>query len=126
MIRVPVSLGELFDKIAILQIKAERIREPNRLSSVHTELNLLLDVAKRLDLPSAASGLTDELRAVNEALWDIEDKIRAKERTKTFDEEFVALARDVYKTNDRRADLKRKINILLGSELREEKSYSEY
>jgi Family of unknown function (DUF6165) len=122
--RVPVSWGELIDKITILEIKAERLREPAALDNVRRELALLLDA-----LPPPTDGLDPlrrELGEVNRRLWDIEDAIRAKEASRSFDAEFVALARSVYRTNDERARIKRDINHLLQSPLIEEKHYVQY
>jgi len=121
---VPVSWGELLDKITILQIKQERIADAAKRANVTTELKALSAIA---DVAMAqAAALLAGLKAVNEELWDIEDRIRDKERDKSFDAEFIELARAVYVTNDRRADLKRQMNILLGSALVEEKSYQPY
>jgi hypothetical protein len=124
---VPVSYGEVIDKITILEIKAARIGDPAKVANVRTELDLLERTwtafpASRTDI-AAERG---ELRAVNEALWDIEDRIRAKEKAKAFDAEFIELARSVYFRNDERAAVKRAINDRLGSTLVEEKSYADY
>ena len=139
---VPVSWGELLDKIAILEIKAERIADPGKRANVRKELDALrrardaaLAAARRgARGPAAAApaasdaeleGLAVELRAVNEALWDIKDGIRLAERARDFGPRFVALARAVYRTNDRRAALKRRISERLASDLVEEKSYAD-
>lgn len=130
-IQVPVSWGELIDKIAILEIKSERIADAAKLANVRTELAALADV-RDANLPSEGkvladlTALTADIKKVNEALWEIEDDIRDCERDRDFGPRFVELARSVYKTNDRRAALKRDINTLLGSELVEEKSYQSY
>ena len=121
---VPVSWGELLDKITILQIKQERIEDAAKRANVTAELNALSAIAEVAMAQAAA--LLAGLKAVNEDLWEIEDQIRDKERTQAFDAEFIALARAVYVTNDRRADLKRQMNRLLGSALVEEKSYKPY
>ncbi len=126
-ISVPISYGELIDKITILEIKSERIRDPAKLANVRTELDLLnatwsADAASRTDIAAERTGL----RRVNEALWDIEDRIRLKEKARAFDSEFVELARSVYIRNDERAAIKRVINEKLGSALIEEKSYEDY
>jgi len=126
-ISVPVSYGELIDKITILEIKSERIKDSAKLVNVRVELDLLngtwaAAAASRTDI-AAERG---ELRAVNEALWDIEDRIRVKEKAKAFDAEFIELARSVYIRNDERATVKRAINDKLGSTLVEEKSYESY
>lgn len=126
-ISVPVSIGELIDKITILEIKAARISHPEKLANVRTELELLN--ATWAGNPLATTDIRverDKLKAVNEALWDIEDHIRVKEKAKAFDTEFVELARSVYFRNDDRAAFKREINEKLGSTLIEEKSYENY
>src|SRR5688572_27126684 len=124
---VPVSYGELLDKIAILQIKSERMSDPVKLANVRNELSAL---EKTWMAHPAAGGdvgkLRADLKAVNERLWDIEDEIRVKERAQAFDEEFVRLARRVYFENDERARLKKDINLALGSAYVEEKSYEDY
>ncbi len=130
-IQVPVSWGELIDKIAILEIKSERISDAAKLVNVRGELAALAGV-RDANLPADQKVLADlatltaDIKKVNEALWEIEDDIRDCERDKDFGPRFVDLARSVYKTNDRRAALKRDINTLLGSELVEEKSYQSY
>ncbi|MGH8172644.1 MAG: DUF6165 family protein [Rhodanobacteraceae bacterium] len=126
-ISVPVSYGELIDKITILEIKSERIADSAKLANVRVELDLLndtwrADAASQTDIASERA----QLRAVNEALWDIEDRIRLKEKAKAFDAEFIELARSVYIRNDSRASIKRVINEKLGSTLVEEKSYQDY
>ena len=126
-ISVPIAYGELIDKITILEIKSERIRDAAKLANVRVELDLLNDTwgtnpASSTDI---AAERTD-LRRVNEALWDIEDRIRLKEKARAFDDEFVELARSVYIRNDERAAIKRVINQKLGSTLVEEKSYQDY
>jgi Family of unknown function (DUF6165) len=125
MVSTPCSLGELIDKITILRIKAERIREPEKLANVHRELALL----ERLAHEDGASQstidlLTDKLAAANARLWTIEDAIRECEREGDFGPRFVALARSVYRENDMRAAIKRAINTLASSALAEEKSYA--
>lgn len=120
---VPVSWGELLDKITILEIKHERIVDAGARRNVAVELALLRDVAAAVsDLPEIVP-LVDELRRVNIALWEIEDDIRHKEVVSEFDESFIALARAVYRTNDQRSALKRDINTRLGSSLVEEKQH---
>ncbi len=126
-IEVPVSYGELIDKITILEIKSERIHDEAKLANVRREL-VLLETTWR-EHPASATDIATErsdLKAVNEALWDIEDKIRLKEKARAFDDEFIALARSVYVRNDERADAKKAINLKLGSTLVEEKSYENY
>ena len=126
-IKIELSVGELLDKISILQIKAERINDSSKLENIKKELSVLLSlwegsVYVNHDLESEKN----KLKLVNEELWDIEDKIREKEREQVFDKEFIELARSVYITNDKRADIKKIINSKTGSELVEEKSYSDY
>ena len=124
---VPVSYGELLDKIAILQIKSERMADPAKLANVRNELDQLN--TSWAAHPAAATDIADErarLLAVNETLWDIEDRIRLKEKAQAFDQEFIELARAVYFRNDERAAVKREINLKLGSQLVEEKSYKDY
>lgn len=121
-----ISYGELVDKITILTIKSERITTRSKLQNVYTELEVLQKVydeyiGNRTDILQ----LKTFLKKVNEALWDIEDAIRIKERNKEFDDEFIALARGVYTTNDERCAIKKKIDILLESRITEEKSYEE-
>jgi hypothetical protein len=125
--RVPVSWGELFDKLAILEIKCERITDAPRVNNVRKERAALQRVVDRLDKPPRGlKALRAALRGINAELWRIEDDIRAKEAGQAFDAEFVALARAVYRTNDERARIKREINLLLASELIEEKQYAPY
>ena len=124
---VPISCGELIDKITILEIKADRIRDPAKLANIRAEL----DALNRIWSAHAAScsDIVSErarLKRVNEALWDIEDRIRLKEKAQSFDSEFIELARAVYFRNDERASVKREINLKLGSALVEEKSYEDY
>jgi hypothetical protein len=121
---VPVAPGELIDKITILRLKSARMSDPGKLANVRHELRLLEDLAGRA-IPQAAGigALEAELQAINAALWDIEDDIRAADARGDFGEAFVALAQAVYRTNDRRAEVKRAINLALGSAIVEEKSY---
>ena len=126
-ILVPVSFGELLDKIAILQIKSERMGDPAKLANVRKELSAL----ERTWMAHPAAGkdiveLRAQLKEVNERLWDIEDDIRRKEQAQAFDAEFVRLARSVYFENDERARIKKEINLALGSAYVEEKSYQDY
>jgi Family of unknown function (DUF6165) len=127
LIQTPVSYGELIDKITILEIKSRRITDDAKLANVRNELDLLNatwanDVASHTDIADERA----RLLTVNETLWDIEDKIRLKERAQEFDQEFIELARAVYFRNDERAAFKREINLKLGSQLVEEKSYQDY
>lgn len=126
-IKVELSYGEMLDKITILQIKSERITDVEKVANVNKELSLLNDLWKADEKHSIdISNEIAALKKINEALWDIEDDIRDKERAKEFDERFIELARAVYITNDQRADMKRVINMKLGSGLVEEKSYADY
>jgi hypothetical protein len=126
MIEVPVSWGELVDKITILQIKSHRISDEAKLRNVRKELSLLKDRLGANADDAEVSRLAKALYDVNAALWDIEDDIRDCENAGDFGDKFVELARSVYITNDRRADLKREVNAALGSALVEEKSYQAY
>ena len=124
---VPISWGELFDKITILQIKSEKILLPDSLKNIDKELKklrLIFDEAFAENL--LALEFTEKLRQINFELWNIEDQIREKERKKAFDNEFIQLARSVYIKNDQRSVIKGKINKAFGSELVEQKSYSKY
>ena len=124
---VPVSWGELLDKISILQIKSERMEDGRKKENVGHELALLEEVRDR-QLPAGVelAELLAGLRQANEQLWEIEDRIRVCEKNQQFDQVFIELARSVYTTNDRRAALKYRINILLGSAIVEEKAYAPY
>ena len=124
---IPVSPAELIDKITILEIKRQFIKDSTKLKNVDLEYKLLLDVlinnvsgSEELDL------LRSQLKEVNMKLWEIEDKIRDLEKNKVFDKKFIELARLVYFTNDKRSEIKKDINKLLNSEIVEEKSYSDY
>jgi len=124
---VPVPVGELIDKITILEIKAERIPDPVKLQNIHSELRMLAGVRDEHVARGEEIGrLTRELKKVNETLWEIEDDIRDCERGRDFGPRFIELARAVYQTNDLRSQLKRKINEAAGSHLVEEKSYAPY
>ena len=126
-ITVEVAAGELLDKITILEIKEAKFTDPAKLANVRAELETLR-AARDANLPSGpkVDAAVEGLREVNRELWEIEDAIREHERAQDFGARFVELARAVYKTNDRRAALKREINELTGSRLREEKSYAAY
>lgn len=126
-ILVPVSPGELLDKITILRIKSARMSDATKLQNVRLELELLERTwhDSGADEPQVAADI-DALQKVNENLWDIEDRIRDKELAQAFDSEFIELARAVYVTNDERARLKKNINTTLGSRIVEEKSYKPY
>jgi hypothetical protein len=126
-IHTPVSFGELLDKIAILQIKSERISDPAKLVNIRNELTALEKTWG--EHPAAQQDIAQlraDLKAVNERLWVIEDDIRLKEKAQEFDAEFVRLARSVYFENDERARIKKDINLALGSSYVEEKSYQDY
>ena len=127
LLQVPVSYGELLDKLTILEIKSERMSDAAKLANVRDELQLLEHTWQAH--PAACTDIAAEraaLKQVNAALWDIEDHIRLKEKAQAFDAEFIALARAVYVRNDERAAIKRAINLKLGSRLVEEKSYQDY
>jgi len=126
-IQIPVSPGELLDKLSVLEIKAVRISDAQSLKNIRYELDLLSQVRER-DIPR-----TEELdrrylalKKLNETLWDIENKIRTCERNHDFNKSFITLAQSVYHTNDERAKIKKQINTLLGSSITEEKSYTPY
>ena len=127
LIQTPVSYGELIDKMTILQIKLQEIRDEAKPANVRNELELL-DATWKNDKASETdiSDETARLLAVNKRLWDIEDRIRLKEKAQEFDNDFIQLARSVYFENDERAAIKREINLKLGSTLVEEKSYQDY
>ncbi|HSN71893.1 MAG TPA: DUF6165 family protein [Steroidobacteraceae bacterium] len=126
-IRVPISPGELIDKLTILEIKSERMTDPGKLANVRLELELLEDTWRASDYGSADVATDRQaVKQINEKLWVIEDEIRDKERDQAFDARFIELARAVYFTNDERARVKRRINDRLGSQIVEEKSYSDY
>tara|TARA_B100001057_G_C22261257_1_gene723354 strand:+ start:126 stop:515 length:390 start_codon:yes stop_codon:yes gene_type:complete len=125
--QIPISWGELFDKITILQIKLENLQAESALKNVkleHDQLRVIYD--SQFSENKDADLLMFDLKKINEKLWKIEDKIRDKERSKNFNEDFIELARKVYFTNDERSCIKRNINEIFGSELIEEKSYADY
>jgi len=126
-IEVPISVGELVDKVTILEIKSEKIEDAGKRANIGRELDALTGVlAPLIAATPDLAPLKAELRAINETLWRIEDDIRDCERRRDFGTSFVELARSVYQTNDRRAATKRKIDELTGSDLVEEKSYAPY
>jgi hypothetical protein len=125
-ILVPVSPGELLDKITILRIKVARIQDAAKLANVKLELALLEETWGAAGAAADVSAEERALQAVNERLWDIEDLIRDKEGKQSFDRDFIELARSVYVCNDERAAIKKRINLALGSRLVEEKSYKQY
>ena len=125
IIEAPISLGELVDKITILKIKTRNISDPLKLENVRKELKQLISVLSNAKIPDIYFEF-QSLENINAELWDIEDKIRIKESKKEFDQEFIKLARSVYVTNDKRAKVKKEINLKVGSDLVEEKSYEQY
>ncbi len=127
MIHIPVSPGELLDKISIMEIKAQHIKDPLKLRNITHELSLLQEIRDNHieDTPKLAS-LYRRLQAVNQAIWNIEDLVRTHEKEKNFGPDFIETARSVYHKNDLRASLKRQINRLLDSPLTEEKDYVDY
>jgi len=122
-IETPISLGELYDKFSILEIKTERISDEEKLKNIRNERDSLKVVVEKYPI---AEELYNELKEINEKLWIIEDDIRECERRKDFDKKFIILARNVYITNDKRSEVKKKINIEYGSDIVEEKSYEKY
>jgi hypothetical protein len=126
-IHVPVSPGEVLDKITILEIKSERMSDPDKVANVRVELALLQQTwSQAVAEDDVIRELHAQLKEINEGLWEIEDDIRDKERVKEFDARFIELARSVYFTNDRRSEVKKKLNLHLGSQIIEEKSYQDY
>jgi hypothetical protein len=126
MIDAPISYGELIDKITIFEIKAKNISESEKLIHINKELILLTEKAKSIENIQSADDIKLLLLKVNEDLWNVEDKLREHELSKSFDDDFIELARSVYHLNDERSRLKKKINVLLNSDLIEEKSYASY
>lgn len=126
-ILIPISPGELLDKITILEIKSARISDSEKLTNINRELGMLNQVwHDAVDEDDALQQMRAEIKNINETLWDIEDDIRDEERAKRFGERFIELARSVYVTNDQRADVKKRINLHLKSDIVEEKSYQDY
>jgi len=128
MIEVPVSIGELLDKLSILEIKSRRITDSSKLANITKEMQMLTSLVRKNEFlgSDVTRDLYAELTNVNETLWDLEDSIRDKERNKCFDEEFVEISRSIYRQNDLRCDLKTKLNSKLGSKIFEEKGYARY
>lgn len=127
MININISFGELFDKISILEIKKTKLTNSDDIKSVTFELNLLNDALNKSNIHNHnINKLFNELKRINLQLWEIEDKIREKEKYSLFDDEFIELARSVYKTNDKRSKIKKEININLKSKVFEIKSYQDY
>lgn len=126
-VKTEISIGEFFDKLTILEIKKARISSAEKLVNINHELDILNELLEEQSFTRESIEVeVKALREVNEVLWEIEDDIRDKESKKEFDEGFIELARAVYVTNDRRSDIKREINLKLGSDFVEEKSYEEY
>lgn len=123
IIEIPVSLGELIDKITILEIKLALITDQYKQGMVSLELELLQERRSRLDLPLAVIDLERELLEVNRRLWHIENYKRSCETKQQFGPDFIQAARDVYIYNDRRAEIKREINTLTGSHIQEQKQH---
>ncbi len=123
--KIDVSIGEVVDKISILSIKLKKIKDREKLKNIRKEYGLLKDSLEEIGIKTGSEEFK-QLEEINLKLWDIEDKIRLKEANKEFDDEFIQLARSVYFNNDKRSDLKRKINLKHGSELIEEKEYANY
>jgi len=126
MITIPVSIGELLDKLSILHIKKQRIHNSEKLEKVNQEYELLHKASKPFLGDKDFFNLYDDLITTNSKLWDIEDQIRVFEKNQNFNEEFIELARAVYYTNDERFEIKNKINLLSNSEIQEQKSYEDY
>lgn len=127
-IEIPISIGELLDKLSILEIKKHKVKDPIKLKNINHEYDLLSNLSKVLKEKDEKSfnSLFEEILKVNKKLWDIEDKIRILESEKRFDEEFISVARSVYFINDDRFEIKKKINETFGSDVAEEKEYIEY
>ncbi|MFC1799711.1 DUF6165 family protein [Candidatus Eisenbacteria bacterium] len=123
--KIEVSVGEAVDRLSILEIKIEKVRDPVKLENIRAEYALLRDTMEKAGVSCEDAAFLD-LKAVNQRLWDIEDKIRRKERDGEFDDEFIGLARSVYRENDRRFEIKTRINSETGSSLVEEKEYVDY
>ncbi len=126
-ILIPISPGELLDKITILEIKSERIESAEKKANVNNELAMLNQVwDDAVSVDENISAMRIEMKSINETLWDVEDDIRDEEREKRFEDRFIELARSVYVINDQRADVKKRINLYLKSDIVEEKSYQDY
>ena len=124
--KVEISIGELLDKLSILYIKRKFISDPEKIQNVQKEIDILEPLSNRFLSSPEIRTIFDELEHTNLHLWKVEDLIREKENRKEFDQDFIDLARSVYITNDQRASLKKKINLITGSNLVEEKSYQKY
>ena len=123
--KIDVSIGEIVDKLTILSIKLDKFRDPEKRKNVEKEYQILLQSLKTSDITPESEEFK-KLKTINLKLWDIEDKIRVKEAEKSFDDEFIELARSVYFTNDERATIKKQINLKFNSDLIEEKEYVSY
>ena len=126
IINTPISLGELIDKISILLIKEKKIKDVKKIDLIHEELTLLKKTLNEVTKDSAINNYLNQLIVVNSTLWKIEDEIRDCEKNKKFDQKFIELARSVYITNDKRAEIKLEINNKFGSKIVEVKSYTKY
>lgn len=126
IITIPISCGEILDKISILEIKQKNIIDSNKLRNISLELEFLKKESEDIFKKENIKHLYKELKEVNEKLWQIEDLVRLKEKQKIFDEEFIDLARSVYITNDKRYEIKKTINETLNSTIKEEKFYEQY
>lgn len=126
MTTIPVSIGELLDKLSILHIKKKKIKDLQKIEKVEVEYDFLYEISVSFLLSKEYFNLYDDLININSNLWDIEDKLRILEKDKKFDNEFIELARAVYYTNDERFEIKNKINLLSNSEIQEQKSYENY
>jgi hypothetical protein len=123
-VQIPVPIGELFDKITILEIKTERIRDKSKLKNIELELHLLMDVANSLpQLDPSSMQLRRQLKDVNEFIWDAEESVRNCDKNQVYGPEFIDIARAIRRNNDRRAEIKRRLSVLTGSPLMEEKSF---
>jgi len=126
IINTPISLGELIDKISILLIKERKITDVKKIDLIHEELTLLKKTLNKVTKDSAIDDYLNQLTDINSALWKIEDELRDCEKNKEFDKKFIDLARSVYTTNDKRAEIKLEINNKFGSKIVEVKSYTKY
>ncbi len=125
-IKIPVSAGELVDKITILKIKKKNVIDQNKKENINRELDMLTDIYNEINNANKLDNFLKKLLEVNQKLWEIEDQIRVLERKKQFDKDFILLARSVYIENDKRFEIKNEINTFLGSAIKEEKLYEDY
>lgn len=126
MISIPISVGELLDKLSILHIKKDKIQDSDKVKKVKIEYELLYTISEPFLGIKEFFNLYDDLIKTNSELWEIEDKLRIFEKQKLFNQEFIELARAVYYTNDERFEIKNKINVISNSEIQEQKSYEDY